>query len=292
MNTLSQTATPGVRFMDEMLERNGEPSLFLRSAVLEGNKADVLLTHGLGEHCARYEHVGVVLSRRGYRLCTYDLRGHGRSGGRRGHVNRYSELMDDLDVVLHHHRRDGSGVPLFLYGHSLGAQITLNYLLVRRPSVAGAVLTSPWLALALRPAWPKKLLARMMFTVWPTFTQNTFNNPAALSRDLDFLASLPRQDLRHDKMSARMYGEVVATAARIARTTDGFGCPLLLIHGADDLLTSAAATEAFFNNLAGPDKTLKILPGMRHETQNEIGRETVVAEVVQWLDAHMPGGAS
>ena len=279
--------------LETFLPGGGRPSLFLRSAAVEGNmKADVLLTHGLGEHSARYGHVARFFAQHGYRLCTYDLRGHGRSHGRRGHIQRYGEFLDDLQMVMEHYRREG--VPMFLYGHSLGGQITLNYLLQRRPRVSGAIIASPWLALAFQPGRLKVLLAKIMNRLWPSFTQFTLDDPAALSRDLAFLASMQGQDLVHHLVSARMFGEVLAGADRTCEGSAGYDCPLLLIHGADDPLTSAAATESFFEKVAAPDKTLKIYPGMRHETHNEIGRETVLAEMAEWMDRRLParpGGA-
>lgn len=278
---------PDIHFSETFLPGGGQPSLFLRSAVAGGNiKADVLLTHGLGEHSARYDHVAGFLAQNGYRLCAYDLRGHGRSHGRRGHVNRYGEFLDDLEMVMNYFKREG--VPMFLYGHSLGGQITLNYLLQRRPQVLGAIITSPWLELAFRPHPLKILLAKIMVVLWPTFTQNGPGDQALLSRDSAFLASLPGQELVHHRLSARMFNEILAGAGRVRESTSGFGCPLLLIHGDEDPLTSPAATESFFKNLAGPDKTLKIHPGMRHETHNEIGREKVLAEMVEWMDKHLP----
>lgn len=248
-------------------------------------KANVLLTHGLGEHSGRYGHVALFFAQHGYRLCSYDLRGHGRSGGRRGHINHYGELLDDLEKVVNFHARDG--VPMFLYGHSLGAQITLNYLLRRHQPVRGAIIASPWLELVFRPGWLKVLLAKIMMGFWPTFTQNGPDDPASLSRDLDFLDSLPGGDLLHHKISARMYGELLAGASRARAGAAQFDYPLFLLHGTDDPMTSAAATESFFQKVASQDKTLKLHPAMRHETHNEIGRETVLAEIVQWMDRRL-----
>src|SRR5271155_2393190 len=122
---ISQTVVPAFHFSETFLPGAVNPSLFLRSAPAGGNtKADVLLTHGLGEHSAKYGHVAGFFAQNGYRLCTYDLRGHGRSHGRRGHVNRYAELLDDLEMVMNYYKRDE--VPMFLYGHSLGGEVTIN----------------------------------------------------------------------------------------------------------------------------------------------------------------------
>lgn len=281
--TTSPTTFP-VEFQEAFLaEQNGD-ALFLRSAEVSGDvKANILLTHGMGEHSARYFHVAECLANKGYRLCTYDLRGHGRSKGRRGHIHHYGELLDDLDRVLAHYRGLNGG-PLFLYGHSLGGQITLSYLLQRKPDVAGAIITSPWLELSFQPPRWKVMLAEILVNLWPTFTQTGPNNPSLLSRDLDFLAAMPLEELTHHKVSARMFGEITLAARTVLESSAGFDYPLLLVHGAKDPLTSAAATTRFFDVAASSDKTLKIYPEMLHETHNEIGRETVLAEIVQWLD--------
>jgi alpha-beta hydrolase superfamily lysophospholipase len=287
VTTISQETTAPAHFTETFLPGGVHTALYLRSAVVEQNvKADVLLTHGLGEHSARYDHVALVLAQNGYRLCTYDLRGHGRSQGRRGHIHRYADLLDDLERVMNYHMREG--IPMFLYGHSLGGQITLNYLLRRRQPVCGAIIASPWLELVYRPLWLKVLLAKIMVGIWPTFTQNRLDNPAVLSRDQAFLASLPGKDLIHHKVSARMYRELLEGARRASEGAPEWDYPLLLIHGADDPVTSPAATESFFQKAASPDKTLKIHPAMRHETHNEIGRETVFAEMVEWMDKRLP----
>jgi alpha-beta hydrolase superfamily lysophospholipase len=237
----------------------------------------------MGEHSERYAQVGAFFLRHGYRLCAYDLRGHGRSLGRRGYIRCYDDLLDDLQLVLEHHRREG--LPLFLYGHSMGGQITLNYLLSRRPRVCGAIITSPWLELAFRPAPWKTLLAKLMVNLWPTFTQEGPGDTTLLSRDEAFLASMDNPDLTHRKISARMFDELTRGGQRVIELAGEFRDPLLLIHGADDALTSAAATENFFHRVGAADKSLKIYPSMRHEPHNDFGRETVLADMVEWMDA-------
>ena len=272
-----------IEFHESFLSAGDSTRLFLRSAAFARKaKASVILTHGLGEHSARYLHVGAFFAERGYRLCTYDLRGHGLSHGRRGHINRYRELIDDLDLVAKHYARDGG--PVFLYGHSLGAQITLNYLLQRRPAVRGTILASPWLELAYRPSRWKVALAKIMVRFWPAFTQEGPQDDTRLSRDPAFLESIPGAELLHQKISARMYNELVSGARAAREQAAKCESPILLIHGGDDLLTSAEATKAFFEKAVSADKTLKIYPGMRHETHNEIGREGVMALIMDWMD--------
>ena len=265
----------------------GRPALFLHATPVEANtKADVLLTHGMGEYSEKYGHVGRFFSEHGYRLCSYDLRGHGRSPGKRGHIRAYVELLDDMETAMHHHRR--AGVPMFLYGHSFGAQITLNYLLQRHPPVAGAIIASPLLKLGFRPSPVKVVMAKLLLKLWPSFTQSGPNDRTLLTRDLAFLDSLPSPELLHHKVSARMYHEIIEGARRAREGASRYDYPMLVIQGEQDTMISVAATKDFFDALAVADKTLRIHPGMKHETQKEIGREMVLAEMVEWMDKRLP----
>lgn len=280
--TTSEISSPGTSAEDK-----GGPALFLHAEPVEANtKADVLLTHGMGEYSGKYGHVGRFFGQHGYRLCSYDLRGHGRSPGRRGHIRDYVELLDDLETAMHHHQREG--VPMCLYGHSFGAQITLNYLLQRRPPVAGAIIASPLLKLGFQPSPVKVVLAKLLLKLWPSFTQSGPNDRTLLTRDLAFLDSLPSPELLHHKVSARMYHEIIEGARRAREGASRYDCPMLVIQGEEDTMISVAATRDFFEALAVADKTLRMHPGMKHETQNEIGRETVLAEMVEWMDKRLP----
>src|SRR5438067_2431459 len=137
--------TAQIKFRESWLETPDGVRLFVRCAGPEPEpmRASVLLVHGMGEHSARYFHVAEHLVRRGYRVCALDLRGHGRSTGRRGDITRYEVLLDDLALAWER-LLPADGAPSFLYGHSLGGQIALNFAVEKKPAVAGAVITSPW----------------------------------------------------------------------------------------------------------------------------------------------------
>ncbi len=258
--------TPASQFPGRLYSAPNQPGLFLRSSVIQGKtKADVLLTHGFGEHSAKYEHVARFFAQHGYRLCGYDLRGHGHSPGRRGDISRYAVLLDDLDAVRKLHQR--GGVPMFFFGHSFGAQVTLNYILERRPAaVPGVIITSPLLELAFRPAWWKVLLANIMVKVRPSFTQDGPSDRSALSRDLAFLNSLPEPELLHHKISARMYHEILAGAANARKNASRITSPLLVIQGSDDAIVSAPAAQAFYEAAGSPRQD--DADASRHEARN------------------------
>jgi len=266
--------------------------LFIRASDPPAGTArgSIVLTHGMGEHSGRYHHVIRRLAGAGLRVLTWDLRGHGRSEGRRGDIRCYDLLVDDLLAIWTLAR--AGPAPHFLYGHSLGGQITLNFALREQPAAAGLVITSPWLRLAFDPPWWKLALARAALLLWPAFTQDTELVPTRLSRDLEFLNAMPDPGLVHHRMSARMYQALITGARRAFHDAAQLPYPILLIHGSRDPVTSVTATEQIYGALRSRDKSLVIIPEALHETHNDLCRDAVLSQITAWLDARLPAVAA
>lgn len=249
-------------------------------------RAAVSLVHGIGEHSGRYSHVARTLNEAGYALVAFDLRGHGHSGGPRGHAPDYETLMADVDLLVQETGRRFPGRPHFLYGHSLGGNLALNYCLRRSPALAGVVVTSPWLALATRPPRWKAALGWLLNRARPAATLSRGNNPAALSSDPAVVAAYLRDLLVHDRISARLYAVMATSGAEALAQAARFPLPLLIMHGAADTVTSPFASQAFCNT--APDCTFHLWPRLRHELHNERERDEVLAVIISWLDIHLP----
>jgi alpha-beta hydrolase superfamily lysophospholipase len=275
-----------MHYQEQHLESAEDGRLYVRAHRVDGDvRGEVVLTHGRGEHCGRYSHVGDACAARGLRLWSYDLRGHGRSSGRRGDLLSYRLFLEDLDTVVA--LANGERRPVFLLGHSLGGQITLNYLDRHPHSCQGAVVASPYLRLAFAPPRWRLVLARLVGGLWPAFTQEPSVRAEHLSRDLAHLSSMPDPELMHRRISARMF-EAIRRGAEHARLAAGrIGTPLLLLHGEQDPVTCMRATREFFDQSVSRDKTLRTYPEMLHETHNEIGRERVIEEVLDWILARV-----
>lgn len=250
-------------------------------------RAAISLVHGIGEHSGRYAHVAEALNEAGYALVSFDLRGHGHSGGLRGHALDYEAFMADIDLLLQETGRRFPGLPRFLYGHSMGGNLVLNYCLRRQPALAGAVVTSPWLALPTRPPRWKRALARLLDRVRPEVTLSRGNDPSALSSDPAVAAAYRRDPLVHDRISVRLYTLMDAAGAEALAQADRFPLPLLLMHGAADTVTSPFASQAFCNT--APDCSFRLWPRLRHELHNEREKDEVLATIIAWLDEHLPG---
>jgi alpha-beta hydrolase superfamily lysophospholipase len=264
-------------------------ALYARSWVPEGKpRAAIALVHGLGEHVGRYAHVAAALTGQGYALLGFDLRGHGKSGGPRGHTTSYDALMDDIAAFLVQVDGRLPGLPRFLYGHSLGGNLVLNYALRRKPDLRGVIATGPWLKLAFDPPAIQVTLGKLMNGILPAFTQANGLDRKALSHDPAVVAAYENDPLVHDRITARLFVETYRSGLWALEHAAEFPLPLLLMHGAADRLDSAEASREFAEK-AGEKVTLKIWDGMFHEIHNEPAKAEVFKVILDWLAAHMMG---
>jgi alpha-beta hydrolase superfamily lysophospholipase len=247
-----------------------------------GQSGVIAIVHGLGEHSGRYAEVAGQLVDAGYAVLTFDQRGHGRSEGPRGHAPSYDVLLDDLEILVAQARRRSGTRPVFLYGHSMGGNLVLNYALRRQPPLAGLVVTSPVLRPTLPPPAWKLAAAKMMNRVWPTFSLDNGVDPSDLSHDEAAVQAYREDPLVHGRVSARLGTALISTGVWALEHAGQLSLPLLLMHGSADALTSPAATAEFAGRLEGRCE-LKIWEGLFHELQWERERETVVRFVVDWL---------
>jgi len=264
----------------EMISRGWAPA---------GNpKAAVVLVHGLGEHCERYAHVGAKLAEKGYALLGFDLRGHGRSGGPRGHAPLFEAFLKDIDEMFAQASARYPGVRQFIYGHSLGGVLVLNYVLRRKPALAGAVVTSAALRTALEDQKTKVAMVKMLGSLLPSASLASGLDAELLSHDRGVVDRYKQDPLVHDRVSFGM-GKGLLRASRWAIDHAGeFSIPLLLMHGTADGIALERGTREFATKVK-QGVTLKLWEGMYHETHNEPDKEQVLAFVLAWLDDHLKG---
>ncbi|HEU0297332.1 MAG TPA: alpha/beta fold hydrolase [Anaerolineales bacterium] len=105
-------------------------------------KAIVALVHGLGEHTGRYTHVGKALTDAGYTLVGFDLHGHGKLGGARGHFPSLDVVLEDIRQFFQFLPQRYPNIPQFLYGQSLGGLLALTYALQNRATLKDVIVTA------------------------------------------------------------------------------------------------------------------------------------------------------
>ncbi len=253
-----------------------------------GCRAVVCLVHGLGEHSGRYEHVGEAFTAKGLGLYTFDLRGHGRSSGRRGHTPSYEALLDDIDLLIDAARAEQPGVPLFLYGHSLGGALVINHVLRRRPPILGAIASAPALRPGFEPPHWKLAVGRLAARLWPTLRLASELDPSAISRDPDVVERYLSDPLMNRSLTASLGIAVIDEGEQALAEAGTLSIPLLLMHGTGDRLTDVQASRQFAA-AAGDACTLRLFEGLYHEPHNEPEKAEVFQCVFGWIDARLAG---
>ncbi len=259
--------------------------LYAQEWTLEKAEALVCLVHGLGEHSGRFSHVAERLNQAGYAFMAFDLRGHGKSGGLRGHTPSIEAYMDDIDLFLKEADRRHPGLPRFLYGHSLGGILVLNYALRKRPKLAGVIATSSGLRTALEKQKTKVMLAKLLGSLLPEQQLASGLDPGSISRDAAVVKRYVEDPLVHDRMTFGMGKAMIEAIPWTFAHAAEFPVPLLLVHGTADRLAFPSGSQEFAALVSG-DCTLKLWEGLSHETHNEPEKEAVLAYMIGWLETH------
>jgi lysophospholipase len=254
----------------------------------------VVVAHGFGEHGNWYDHVArAVGPAAGVDFVAVDLRGHGRSPGRRGVVQHYDELTADLTAAFEWAGRERPGLPRFVLGHSNGGQVALRAALDPRfgPAIDGLILSNPSLRLSVQVPGYKLRLGRFLLRRAPWITLGAPLHIEKLTSD-PAMQKLRRDDrLSHSRISPPFFFGMVEGGDLIALRAGEIQVPVLMILGGADTIIDPVASRAIFERLGSQDKTLLLFPGMLHEPFNEIGREQVFADLTGWLDHHLPNAS-
>lgn len=253
-------------------------------------KAAVLVVHGWSEHAGRYGWLGPRLRDAGLATYVADLRGHGRSGGRRVHLSRFSQLLGDLQA-FRRVVRARADVPQVLLGHGFGGLVVLRYL-ETQPAVppAAAVISGPLLGHAHPGALWTRVAERLLGDLWPGLTLPTDVDIEHLSRDAASNARYRADPAVQRRMTLGARREIQWAQRAVAADAARVESPVLFLLAGEDRIVDAAAARA----LAGSLRTTAVVRWygeMYHEVLNDPQRERVVADVIAFLADRAPDTA-
>ena len=242
--------------------------------------AAILLIHGIGEHSGRYQHVGQFFAGQGYDVASFDNRGFGRSGGERGHVDSFDQFLDDIEERLAERR--SLGVPVVLFGHSLGGLMAADYLVGDRPQPDLAVLSSPALAAEV-PRW-QRVAAPVLGRLRPRMFFPSEIDGDGLSRDPEVGVAYAADPLLVAGGTAGLGHETFQAMARVNERLARLRIPTYVLHGDADPVVPVMASEPL-GHLDGV--TRRVWPGLLHECLNEPEQNEVMGEIDRWLAARL-----
>ncbi|MBL8714645.1 MAG: lysophospholipase [Myxococcales bacterium] len=244
-------------------------------------RAILIVHHGLKDHGDRYAPFAEKLVHAGFGASTMDMRGHGRSGGQRVAVDRIDDYLDDLDAFVKLVKARDPGVPVFVFGHSLGGLIVALYAAERAPSIEGVVLSGPGLAFDAPP-----IQAAMIRTVDALAGSAPIFAPehADFSTSAAVVADMGTDPLIHQGGGPlHTAGQAIEGTHRLWAKVNAFDKPLLVVHGTIDKLTAPAGSRDFVAKVSSKDKTLRLYEGLNHDLMHEPEGARVMDDIVAWL---------
>ncbi len=256
--------------------------LYYRYWIPDEPKKILCIIHGHGEHSGRYRMMATKLMEKQIAVYCMDLRGHGKSQGKRGHAKSLELLLSDIEELLKAARVQDLESPLFLMGHSMGGNLVANYMIANDSrEISGFILSAPWFKLKTEPPAWKVRSGLLIGRVWSSFTSRTGVDPTNISRIASEVEKYVEDPMIHDKVSAALFKTVLKGIDHAQEQVDKIKKPGLVYHGTGDNIIDWEASERFSS---GNKKIMwKAIEGAYHEPHNDECREDIYRMVIDWL---------
>ncbi|MFD0993518.1 alpha/beta hydrolase [Tenacibaculum geojense] len=260
--------------------------IYIQNWLPENPQAIVIVAHGMGEHSGRYEKtVAANFYNNDIGVVAFDHIGHGKSGGKRGHNPGYETVLDVIEAVLNVTKQIAADKPVFIYGHSMGGNAIINYILKRKPAIKGAIASSPFLKLAFQPPKWKLAAGKLLLNIAPSITMGNELNPNDISRDPEEVIKYQEDDLVHDKISPNYSITFIENGQWAINNAYTLHIPMYVFHGTDDKIIDYKGSETFANNTE--KASLKLYKGGYHELHNDICKKEVLADMLTWVKSNL-----
>lgn len=249
-------------------------------------KARVLIIHGISEHSGRHSNTLDCLTREGYEVVRFDLRGAGKSGGRRQWVSHFNDYVEDTALVFNWMNATLPSLPTFVLGHSLGGAVAAYFAAEQGRSLKGLILSAP----AYKPGGtisPHLIKAsHFLARVTPGIRVPKNASPDAISRDPRVVKEYVDDPLCFHFNTVKQGNEVIKAISVMPQIAEKISCPTLIVHGTADQIILLEGSYEILRNLGAQDKTLQIFPGGYHELHNDLDKELYFSNLITWLNAH------
>lgn len=246
-------------------------------------QAVVVLVHGMGEYSRRYERTVVpLLLKWSIAVISYDQFGHGHSQGKKGDHPGYNYLLDSIEHLITKAAVLFPSKPVFLYGHSMGGNVVINFTLRRTHHLKGVIATSPFLRLAFDPPGWKMFFGKLIGKIYPSVTMPNELDLQFLSKDQQEIEAYKNDPLIHDKVSTRYSLEMMKAGEWAIQHASSLTTPMLLMHGAKDQITSHLASKEFADKAKGMVTFIPVEHGY-HELHHDLEKDMVLAQISDWI---------
>ncbi len=246
--------------------------------------ANLVLIHGYGEHCARYDYFCNKLNSSGIRVFSYDQRGFGRSPGKRGWIDNFDLLLSDLDSFVSLVSAEFNLKPAFIMGHSMGGMVLARYAETRENlPFKGLIFSSPFLAI--NQDVPKFLISisGIIAKILPFLPVSKVDN-TGLSKDPEVVKKADEDPLCYHKSVKAWTGNIfIKVINQIEADMKKISLPALILHGKKDRIVPYSGSVNLYQNISSKDKTLELFEEGFHELWNDYEKEDFISKVTSWI---------
>lgn len=258
--------------------------LYLVKDVPDSLKGIVVIVHGFAEHLGRYDYITKRLNDKGYGVYRFDNRGHGKTKGEKGHIEKFEEFLYDTDTIVDLAKKENPDVPIYMLGHSMGGFITASYGVKYRDKLKGQILSAAATAISPQVKGIKGNIFKIINKVAPKIR---IKNPitTALCKNPEVVEKYLKDPLNLKDATLNFYVEFLIRGVNwLNENMDKYSYPCLILHGSEDKIVFKEASENFYDKISSKDKKLIIYDGLYHEIMNEITRDQVIDDICNWLE--------
>ena len=255
---------------------SNKKNIFLRSWPSNNDPTyNIIIIHGLGEHSGRYKKFANFFMKKNIGVFSFDLIGHGKSDGLKGHISNIKDFTDSIEDVLIEVRRRYINTPIILFGHSLGGCLALNYLIERKSKeISLAIISSAWIETEIQIPKYLLIIQRVMHILFPKIRLSNRLDTKDLSKDIKIIDKYKNDSLVHDRISLNLLSEINKTIEKIKNKDYNIEIPVLIIHGKKDKIISYKGSELIHKKIK--NSKLKLYDNVYHEPHNDNERKEIL----------------
>lgn len=247
-------------------------------------KAVIIIVHGFAEHLGRYEHVKDKLYESGFAVYRYDLRGHGLTEGEKGYIDSFVEFIEDTDQLVNLVKSDLPRLPIYMLGHSMGGLITFSYGLKYNEKLKGQILSGAAIKRVPKVEGIKGGLIQLLnFFVPKMRVKNELSED--ICTDKKVVEDYDNDELILKDATLNFYAQFLLKGTKFVKNNiQNYNYPCLIIHGEKDKIVPKESSIYMYNNISSKDKEIKIYEGLYHEIMNEVEKDMIVRDIINWIE--------
>lgn len=258
--------------------------LYYVKDIPDNAKGIVIVVHGFAEHLGRYEYLTQRLNDHGYGVYRFDNRGHGKTKGEKGYIEKFEDFLYDTDIIVEMVKVESSSLPIYMLGHSMGGFIAAAYEIKYKGKLKGQIFSGAATATSPQVKGIKGPMLKAINKIGPRIRiKNPITN--TLCKNQEVVQNYLMDPLNLKDAALNFYVEFLVKGVKwLYDNMEQYDCPCLILHGGDDKIVSKKASENFYKRISSTDKEILIFIGLYHEIMNEKTRDDVIDHICTWLN--------